>query len=287
MSEEFEKTTLKQILELLECPICLEISSNNFQCENGHFGCIYCYSRLFKCPQCREDIKYVIIPISKETVSSMLTELRHVEDVGNSINLKKLIEYFKCTSFNFIPTMFPVQQCWRGHWKCKDCFNKIWKQHCELCIKNYGSYHLAEYRNIFAQKVLSLVLKPCRFTLNGCSAMMRELSKHEQEECFYRDVWCIFPGCESKHPMNKLLNHLEKFSPDHSCLIPPLASHLGDNPSETKGFIDSADFLSLVCPQNPSKMLTKIVFLKLDINAFFFQCFGYSFLDVFSFGFII
>ncbi len=53
------KITVKELAQYFECPVCYQyLQSVSFvQCQNGHSGCITCYSKLSTCPMCRLQLK--------------------------------------------------------------------------------------------------------------------------------------------------------------------------------------------------------------------------------------
>lgn len=70
---------MSEILEMLECPVCLEYprTSPSFTCSNGHLICGGCKPGMHRCPTCRDD---------KLTVCSFVTRLteRALKDVSVS-----------------------------------------------------------------------------------------------------------------------------------------------------------------------------------------------------------
>ena len=89
------------------------------------------------------------------------------------------------------------------------------------------------------------------------------LSRHELEECDYREIECVFKGCLEQIQLNKYLEHLRMN--EHHHFLPELESNQYGNGSTNRGSI------------KPWQGLTseKIVYLKLnDKDRFFFGCLG-------------
>ena len=196
--------SLQEIADIVECPVCNEISDSCdfLQCSNGHIGCQSCLSRLAICPVCRVKLSQKGRTISVEKLSGMLHELRHVETSEMNLQHTKLSEIFSCEMCKFVPTRKPIFQCSEGHWFCKACSNT----NCSRCKES----NKVNWRSIFSEKILSKLVKRCRFSRLGCQELITELSEHENIECIYRDIACIFPSCNSAIPFYKLSDHLKE-----------------------------------------------------------------------------
>ena len=198
------QVSLQEIADIVECPVCNEISDtcDFLQCSNGHIGCRSCLSRLSICPVCRVKLSPKTKTISVGKLTGMLNELRHVETSETNLQDEKLSEIFACEMCTLVPTRKPIFQCSEGHWFCKACSNTN-------CCRCKGANKINS-RSIFSEKILSKIVKRCRFSHLGCQELITELSEHEKLECFYRESICLFPSCNSVIPFYKLLNHLKE-----------------------------------------------------------------------------
>ncbi len=70
-------------------------------------------------------------------------------------------------------------------------------------------------RSLYAENVLSLVNKPCRFKNYGCDAKIMELNEHEKENCLFKDVKCVSTACQDIVSMSNLLDHLKDLRKEH------------------------------------------------------------------------
>ena len=185
------------------------------------------HSRLSSCPVCRISLSLKATTISQETWLAFQAELRHVEDFEVTICLKLLLELLQCNICHLKPTKQPIRQCRNGHLICLECFGAC----CVIC-KSY--YYAPKYRNLIAELILSLLPKPCRFTSYGCKVVITDLNDHEQEDCIFRKVDCVFIGCFEKVQIIKLTNHLEEDHEKHHTLVKPLNSNLGKEQNKMK-----------------------------------------------------
>ena len=259
MSQISETMTLDELLQLLECPVCLQVSDieKYFQCKNGHFGCHECYSRLSECPVCKISLTSKAKTIAQETMLVFQNNLRHVEDFEGKVNLKYLLEMLKCFRCRIKPTRRPIWQCQNGHIICDDCFSTLLFPCCDIC----KSYYLSpQYRSLIAETWLSFLDKPCRFSNHGCKVMIRDLSDHEKEDCIYREVKCIFINCYEKVTIAKLKEHLEEDKKYHHSLSAPLESNLGEVQHKMEAYLN----LPTNFNGNINIAWHKISFLKLD-----------------------
>ena len=176
-------TSLQEIRDIIECPVCIGLSASGsfIQCRNGHIGCLACFSRLKTCPVCRVSLCNNKKIISDEILMKMLSELRHNEESEIFVQNEKLSQYFQCEGCNFVPTRKPVYlQCPSGHLFCNDCSEP---GYCQAC-KEFLDYPRA--RSIFSEKILSRMIKPCRFANKGCTQLIEDFSEHEVKECIQR-----------------------------------------------------------------------------------------------------
>jgi hypothetical protein len=175
--------SLQEIRNIIECPVCIGLSAcvTFLQCQNGHIGCQACLSRLTTCPVCRVSLGYKPKIISDEILMKMFSELRHIEKSEIFLQNEKLSQYFQCEDCKFVPTIKPIYlQCTIGHLLCNDCSKP---GYCQAC-KKYLDYPRA--RSIFSEKILSRMIKPCRFANKGCTTLIEEFSEHEAKECSHR-----------------------------------------------------------------------------------------------------
>ena len=78
-------------------------------------------------------------------------------------------------------------------------------------------------RGLFVKNILELTGKPCRFAVHGCKEVITELNQHETQDCFYRQVRCIFANCFEQMSMAYLMDHLSKPNAKHPGLKLPLS----------------------------------------------------------------
>jgi len=267
-----EKITIRELAKLLECPVCLkhwDMGSVLLQCENGHSCCQACYSRLSKCPICRECLITEIKTISNEMIIVMKHELRHVETAGGTLSISNLLKFFRCFICNYFPIRHPTWQCVNGHLVCAECRVST----AAFCLCRLFIFE-ASSRSLFAQRVLELTAKPCRFTRHGCKAVITDLNQHEKEGCIYREVTCIFKRCKKLSPMIHLLGHLEELNPKHENLKIPLNLNFGEEPDRGCGFINLP---SNWAEEIPYRSLDTINCLKLKNNTLIFMCWANGF----------
>ena len=265
MVENKRKISLRELAQLLECPVCLQSSDivQYVQCKNGHFGCYDCFSRLRKCPLCRINLRLkkdtMAKTIAYETCAVIQNELRHVENFEGQVDLKYFLKIFKCSSCLFNPTRVPISQCINGHILCDDCYNES-NPVCFICQSYFYSPH---FRSLIAESILSYLAKPCRFAKHGCKVNISELRDHDKENCIFREVYCVFIGCFKQIPIFKLTDHLKE---DHHTLATTFQSNQREMQNTDKG--------KLHLPENISDLQTfsdwkKFLYLKLDnINDF-------------------
>ena len=257
MSETTETMTLKELVQLLECPVCLQVKDFDtyIQCQNGHFTCGNCSSKLSACPVCRKVLKLKAITIAKETWLAFQAELRHVEDFKRNVNLKYLLEIFKCNICQLKPTKRPVRQCVNGHILCDTCSSShTIHPKCIICD---SFFFQPKYRSLIAEIILSFLAKPCRFTCHGCEIMITELCNHEKEDCIFVEVKCVFISCYTKIPIFKLKDHLAEEHENHHTLTAPLESNLGEEENKNTGHLNLPKNIYMT-PWN------RVLYLKLD-----------------------
>ena len=269
MSKKSETMTLKELVQLLECPVCLQVKalSSYIQCMNGHFCCKKCFSRVSNCPICREHLVFKAKTFARKTWMAFKKELRHVEDFESRVNLKCLLDLLKCNNCHFKPTRRPIWQCRNGHLICDECFFKV-KPFCVICQIFFPSLR---NRNLIAEAFLSFYDKPCRFTQYGCNVMIKCLSDHEKEDCIYREVNCVFKRCKEKVTIAKLKGHLEENNKNHNSLKAPLELNL------LKVQNKMVDYLNLSIDSDGKIYLkkdwNKVSFMKLEnIHSFIPVC---------------
>ena len=269
MSVSLKQFTLKDLLRLMDCPVCLQPAEDldkYVQCVNGHFGCLDCYSKLATCPVCRVALGSLARTISDESKAAAHGELRHVENYSGSIGFKNILLLLKCDRCQINPTKRPVWQCSKGHLRCYECRPSL--NNCASCQYRFF------YRSLIAETLLSLDAKPCRFALYGCRESITELGNHEEEACIFRAVECCFLDCNTKVPIYKLFNHYEEANEmHHTCPDKPLKS------KEARGYIDLSDkyFQTLGSAKDPLPQVkwNKLSFLSLDCGAkFIVECFA-------------
>ena len=255
---------MDEIANLLECPVCFQhsMSDTYFQCRNGHIGCIECFSNLENCSICRIVLEPSIKPFSQETITALQLRYFQVTKLKREAVLKTLTDLFKCTRRKQIPTRRNIWQCCEGHIKCIECEDRPFKVLlCRLCDDECS---LSRYRSIFAEKLFSLVVKPCRHADRGCNTTMLELTDHEKAECGFRDIRCIFIECKEIVPLHKFALHMRELNQFH--YYTPQMPNWDDIATENTGFI--------VLPENlfdlPVEKYYKIFYLKLANNKIFF-----------------
>ena len=276
---ESDQIALPVLAQLLKCPVCLQYSSGEqyMQCRNGHSGCIECYSRLTECPVCRLSLVFPHMKantLTEEILTALKTKIRHIENFNGDINIQNLLEYFKCLYCHRSPTRRPIQQCENVHFLCYECF---WKTPaCPICKKlTWPSIK----RSLFAEKVLSLVNKSCRFKDHGCEAIIMELNDHEKEDCLYKDVKCVSIACQEIVSMSSLLDHLKDLRKEHYNL-PFEISQPGDIVNNVRGSLElpgtfgNSNDTEFSCDQ-----WNKVSYMKLDNKIFFFECWASNYFD--------
>ena len=203
---------LSDLAELLECPVCTEVPVNFsfLQCKYGHIVCESCHRRLVSCPVCRMFYEKLVRPLSADKLANVRTLLGQIEG-RETISHRHLVEYFRCESCLFVPTRTPVWLCNRSHLICQGCMDTRYPM-CLRCKDNV--YHPLS-RNLFAEKILRNIIKPCRFASHGCTTLIAKLDEHEKKECLYREVACIIPGCFEMIPLCQYWDHLESGKERH------------------------------------------------------------------------
>lgn len=193
--------SLKSLEEIIECPVCLGFPEKPLfrQCSNGHSGCWKCFSRLKFCPLCRTSLQWRIRSSVAEQIMKNIFKLRQTDET--TIELEDMSKVIQCTGCNFLPTRGPVLQCRSGSIVCIGCFDST-----RLCPRCYG-ITLNHVRSLLCEKLLALISKPCRFAINGCNSLIKELDNHESV-CVYRNVQCVQIYCFASVPMCKLGDHL-------------------------------------------------------------------------------
>jgi hypothetical protein len=261
---------MDEIIKLLECPVCFQhsMSDTYIQCINGHSGCVECFSRLRDCPICRTYLKPTITTFSQETATALKVKYFQVTKLERTAALKVLMELFKCTLCNHIPTRRNILQCPFGHIKCSECENPPEKQRiCFLC--DYDLLSICRYRSIFAEKLWSLVTKACRYTDRGCNATMLDLTDHERDDCIFRDVRCIFIKCYEIMPLCMFLSHIQESNQKFHYFYPQEPSW-DKIVTENTGFVDLPERVHGL----PAEKWHKIINLTLAGNKSFFFVFS-------------
>ena len=84
---------------------------------------------------------------------------------------------------------------------------------CRMC--DYELVSIARYRSLFAEKLFSLVVKPCRYTERGCNATILDLTDHERDECVFRNLRCIFWNCDEIVSLQEFKSHIQEENENH------------------------------------------------------------------------
>ena len=264
-----EVITVKEFIAFFECPVCLQYPDDDdvlLQCRNGHSGCQTCYSRLTACPVCRLTLQPLVKTISNEMLALMKQELRHLENPYDSIDLKSLLNFFKCFTCKFNPTRHPTWQCENGHLLCEVC--RLDYNFCFKCNTDD-----IQTRSLIVQKIVGLISKPCRFVVSGCNATIKELNHHERD-CKHRNIRCLFPDCDSNVSVNKLIEHLQSYNPTHLDFIIPIEPHQNKVNNQANGFFKLSELYDVSILETKSRYnFRKVSYLKLnDKIHFFFDC---------------
>ena len=235
MTESSGNLTLKDLFQLFECPVCLEIKHPEYLtlCRNGHTICFDCVSMLEVCPVCRRAFDKFAWTLSEESTSNLNNELRHLETFQSVINICRLQDFFQCSWCKFVPTRRQINQCNQGHIICIECHSEL--SVCNTCQPDIINY--TEFRSLLTEKILSLVCKHCRYKENGCNKTIFDFSEHEKFECSHQVVKCFFTFCCLEVPMMKFQDHLKEFNFNHIDLLHPLEENLGENCSTSRGFL--------------------------------------------------
>ena len=266
---------LPMLAQILKCPVCLQYSSGEqyFQCCNGHFVCSECFSRLRDCPVCRLYMVpfrcQIIKTVSVEVLTALTSEIRHVENYNGHISVRRVLDLFKCSECHRNPTRRPILQCEKAHLLCYEC--SLEATSCPDCDKVSCAPIM---RSLFAENVLSLVDKHCRFHNHGCKATILDLNDHEKEDCLFKDVPCPSIECKAIVSMSNLLDHLKNSNEKHYNLQLELLQETNTN--ESSGFIDlPGTFGDNIFLITPFEKWSKVTHMTLDGKTnFFFACFA-------------
>ena len=70
-------SAVRQILEILECPVCLEppASIPIYTCDNGHILCNGCHQKFTNCPTCQTKLKDKRCLVSETIISEILVKV--------------------------------------------------------------------------------------------------------------------------------------------------------------------------------------------------------------------
>lgn len=124
------------------------------------------------------------------------------ECISASSDLASLFECPVC--FDYV--LPPIIQCQSGHLVCSNCRPKL--SCCSTCRGPLGNI-----RNLAMEKVAETVTFPCRYNMNGCTAMMLHTEKPEHEDgCEYRPYHCPCPGasCKWSGSLDQVMAHLNQ-----------------------------------------------------------------------------
>ena len=71
-------STVGQIREILECPVCLEppASVPIYTCDDGHILCHCCHQRFTNCPTCQTKLEDKRCLVSEKIVSEIFDKVR-------------------------------------------------------------------------------------------------------------------------------------------------------------------------------------------------------------------
>ena len=252
---------LDDLQKLLDCPVCWRRSDPEdlIQCRNGHLGCRACFSRLSTCPLCRVILQPEIQTFSDEIVSTIRSELRHVEGQSPLIWPEAIARIFKCSNCQFTATQGPVFQCQKGHVQCYKCTDSATM--CRPCFQKTGKFPALSFdiRSLAAQELLCSVPKPCRFAKHGCSAIIKSLSQHETN-CKFSENRCIMFYCYDRVSLPKLLTHLLKDCRENKDVLYNADPHT----------FSSTSYGGFTIPWIPD---TRVTILKLGVDKYFsFSC---------------
>jgi hypothetical protein len=217
---------------------------------------------------CREQLYNGITKtFSDEVWTSVIRELRHVENFNCSIEAKHILDFFRCRRCNAYPTQRPVWQCRAGHIQCNECItSNLFPPLCKVC--NFRT----DYRFIFAERSLSQISKACRFEKNGCKVKITENNcKHEKDECWFRETCCIYFRCRKEMQMIQIFNHLKECHLDQLSYNLPVGTSFGNILKEAQGFFNIPDLRLEQSFSGPS--WNEVRYLKTDEESyFFFEC---------------
>ncbi|XP_003799919.1 E3 ubiquitin-protein ligase SIAH1-like [Otolemur garnettii] len=118
------------------------------------------------------------------------------------IDLANLFECVVCFDY-VIP---PILRCQRGHILCSNCRPKL--TYCPTCQGPLGSI-----RSVAMEKVVNLVLFPCKYASSGCGITLPPTEKADHEElCGFRPYTCPCPGvcCKWQGPLDAVMRHLTR-----------------------------------------------------------------------------
>ena len=107
-----------QLMDILECPICLRVpqkSTQIYQCANGHLFCAECYKSLQICSICRIPFHMHIRCIMAEKAISILNSAEQSFESNNNEPTQKIQQQQQQDGYGYNATVFqsPPQQ--RGH----------------------------------------------------------------------------------------------------------------------------------------------------------------------------
>jgi len=114
-----------------------------------------------------------------------------------------LASFFECpVCFDYV--LPPIYQCQAGHLVCSSCRPKL--NCCPTCRGPLGNI-----RNLAMEKVASTVVFPCKYSANGCGALLLHTEKTDHEEaCECRPYFCPCPGtnCKWQGSLDQVMPHL-------------------------------------------------------------------------------
>ncbi len=220
---------------------------------------------------CRISLTPTIKVLPDDTFAQIKNELKHFKVLEGAIDYTELMRYSKCHVCNFIPTRRPVYQCQDGHKLCYKCFSEV--NPCKMCYKR--TLYLG-IRNILFEKILDNYEKPCRWMKYGCAIKIKELNEHENNNCEYGKVRCIFIQCQEGVSISKMLEHFSVENSElHFNFSSPIEKNLGIISHVNYGSIDLPKTYGMEYSLAYPPGYNRITYLRLDDeHNFFMECFA-------------
>lgn len=118
----------------------------------------------------------------------------------SAVALARLLKCLVCHDY----VLPPFVQCPNGHLMCSACRQK--NTRCVACQSPIGSI-----RNLAMELVVSMALFPCKYSLEGCPALLSysDLPEHD-EDCQFTPCQCPCLGgwCMWRGPLVNVMTHL-------------------------------------------------------------------------------